>query len=147
MNKDITYISFDFDGTLHQSEKLQNFVSELIQNKYHFGITTRRTNIYPNNKQFNDVFPSSQVMKFCQKYGIEHVNFLHLERKADFFKRLLSNNNESCIIVHIDDDESEVSEISNLNNDESLFLNNKKVFCFHISEWIEFVNFVRNIGE
>lgn len=128
MNKENTFISLDFDGTLHQSIELQKYAKQLVKQGYYIGITTRRSNIFPHNPVFMTDFPSEEVWDLAKKLGIKTINFIHLGYKHDFFNTLF------CNVIHIDDDVKEVTWI-NTNQNKSKYIGQQEEcvnICFHI---------------
>jgi hypothetical protein len=140
MNKENTFISLDFDGSLHQSLELQEFVKELVEKGYYVGVTTRRSNIFPNNPKFIQEFPTEEVYELAKELEITTINFLHLQYKHEFLDSLY------CNVVHIDDDVREVAWINQNNNKQQYIgMEKTKNVCFHISELDKFKQFVNNI--
>ena len=125
-------ISFDFDGTLNDSEELMLYAKFLVDSGFDVCITTRRSNNPDIGKDFYADFTPHQVEDMAKALGIKTINYLHGQYKHTFFE---GKSN----YIHIDDD---VMDIGMINFDRLNKRNN--VVCFHVSTIKQFKNHVNN---
>lgn len=98
--------SFDFDGTLLDSDKLQQYCQKMLNIGVDVYIITRRLDLIESKKY--EVKEAEEVFEMADKLGIKKENIFFTNRayKYEFVKKL----NIDC---HIDDDHNDVYYIRN----------------------------------
>lgn len=108
-------VSFDFDGTLDYSEKIQKYAKELVDKGYEVWVITRRYknledytpafcaayNIINVEEEHNNLFT---VIEACG-IPIERVHYTNMTDKYKYFK-------DKDFLWHLDDDYIEISNIN-----------------------------------
>lgn len=119
-------VSFDFDGTLGEFPKLQEYAKELVNKGIEVWIVTRRfEKIEDYNALFCEVYGITNLkaqheylFTVAKKCGIpmEHVHYTNMQDKYKYFYE------NKDFLWHIDDDLVELNEINEFTTTKAIYV-------------------------